>query len=127
MSIECVKMARGLQLLGRVKYIERSAHDHRMRDQAIVIVFGQIAAKLDAAQTHADGHDLMVLVTIVHVIDHQVEVFIVGGAIGASRFELHLDATIVHDHGFTAMAPRFLHKVSHVVVFGAAGQAREND
>lgn len=66
-------------------------------------------------------------VASVNVLDHLMQIVVVGGAVGARRLELDLDAAVVHDHGRAAELDRLVGQMSHVVVLGRAGETGQHE
>ena len=66
------------QLLTRLDDIHGRADNHCVRYQAIVILFGHVTAKHDAAQAGADRKNLIILETVLYVLDCHVQILKVG-------------------------------------------------
>ena len=126
-AVEREKVLGLFELFARVESVHGGADDQRVRDQAIVVALGQVAAELDSAQAHANSENLVLGVFLVNVLHDHVEVFVVGGAVGARTGEVDLDAAVVHDDGGAAGLDALLDQVRHVVLFGRAGESREHE
>ena len=116
-----------LELGTRRERVHGRAHDHCIGDETVVVVLGQVAARLDAAQRSADEEDLVADEFGVHVTQHEVDVLVVGRTIGARRGQLGLDAAIVHHDGHTRRLVRLVHNVRHVVALRRARQAGQHE